>query len=54
MKASFVLNIGLYSKTGKGILSQNAPKVQIQDIFENDKPGQGFYHKKNSFYNFSK
>jgi len=37
MKVSFVLNFGLYSKTGKWVLSQKRD-IQIQDMFENGKP----------------
>ena len=36
MKVVIVLNCGLYSKTGKWVLSQKM--VQIQDIFKNGKP----------------
>ena len=36
MKVLIVLNCGLYSKTGKWVLSQKM--VQIQDIFKNGKP----------------
>ena len=35
MKVSFVLNCGLYSKTGFDYVSN---LVQIQDMFENGKP----------------
>ena len=50
MKMSFVTNWGLYSKTGKWVLSRkrDIAMVQIQDMFENGKPdivltnGQGF------------
>ena len=35
---SFVMNCGLYSKTGKRGLSQNKTMIQIQDMFENGKP----------------
>jgi len=38
MKVSFVLKGGLYSKTGKRVLSRNATMFQIQDMFENGKP----------------
>ena len=36
MKVVIVLNCGLYSKTGKWVLSRKM--VQIQDIFKNGKP----------------
>ena len=66
MKVSFVLNCGLYSKTGKGVCLENATMFQIQDMFEKGKPDivlktvKGFFLKKktpfvilnpeNSFY----
>ena len=39
MKVSFVLNCGLYLKTGKWVLSRKRDNMfQIQDMFENGKP----------------
>ena len=39
MKVSFVLNCGLYSKTGNWVLSRKRDNMfQIQDMFENGKP----------------
>ena len=39
MKVSFVLNCGLYSKTGNWVLSRKRDNMfQIQDMFENRKP----------------
>ena len=38
MKVSFVLNCGLYSKTGKWVLSPKRKIFYIQDMFENGKP----------------
>ena len=35
---SFVLNCGLYLKTGKDFCLENATLIQIQDMFENGKP----------------
>ena len=38
MRVSFVLNCGLYSKTGKWVLSRKRDNVLNQDMFENGKP----------------
>ena len=38
MKVGFVLNWGLYSKTGSGFCLENATMIQIQNMFENGKP----------------
>ena len=39
MKVSFVLDCGLYSKTGKWVLSRKRDNmIQIQDMFEDGKP----------------
>ena len=39
MKVSFVLNCGLYSKTGKWVLSRKRENVSNSaDMFENGKP----------------
>ena len=57
MKVSFVLNCGLYSKTGKGVCLENATMFQIQDVFENLKPDIVLktvkrFNIKNSYFNF--
>ena len=56
MKMSFVTNCGLYSKTGKWVLSRKRDNmIQIQDMFENGKPDivlktvKGFHIKRTPF-----
>ena len=39
MKVSFVLNCGLFSKRESWFCLENMTMIQIQDLFENEKPG---------------
>jgi len=56
---SFALNWGLYSKTGKWVLSQkrdnysNSGDVRKWKTWHCLENGQGFSYKKNSFHNFN-